>query len=370
MKSVEKYHKMLSLEPFRSREEMPVYPQMITTFASIAGRTQAEVYDDVDLWLECVDKTVDIIGKFDVCMPNFPSDAVFGMALKARIPGRELGENELYQFIETPYFDDPAEYKRIYEMGWSNWNMKYLMDIQTPPYTSFEQVGARFQRLGQNMGKVIQHLYARDIVPAYDTAVNPIYDGLSLIRSMADFTCDLYEDPGPIMDIINKYQPEEDERTIGMLKANGGTRVSIYAMRSSCTFISPAMFEEYVWPSLSATIRRYWAAGITCVIHADANWLPMLKYFTQLPKGCCHIELDGATDIEQAYEILRGSQSIRGDVPSTMFVYDKPEDVAAYCEKLINMGMKGGFMLSSGCEVPMNAKPENVKAMLDAVKLK
>jgi len=61
---------------------------------------------------------------------------------------------------------------------------------------------------------------------------------------------------------------------------------------------------------------------------------------------------------------------MRGDVPSTMFVYDSPDDVAAYCEKLVNMGMKGGFMLSSGCEVPMNAKPENVKAMLDAVKMK
>jgi uroporphyrinogen-III decarboxylase len=32
------------------------------------------------------------------------------------------------------------------------------------------------------------------------------------------------------------------------------------------------------------------------------------------------------------------------------------------------MGMQGGFMLGSGCEVPLNARPENVKAMIDSLR--
>ena len=51
-----------------------------------------------------------------------------------------------------------------------------------------------------------------------------------------------------------------------------------------------------------------------------------------------------------------------------MFAYQTPDDIRAYCEKLIEMGMDGGFMLGSGCEVPLNAKPENIKAMIDAVR--
>ncbi len=104
------------------------------------------------------------------------------------------------------------------------------------------------------------------------------------------------------------------------------------------------------------------------VLHADADWTPMLPYFTQLPKGSMHIELDGATNIETAYEILQGHITIRGDVPATMLCYGTEDEVREYCEKLINMGMKGGFMLGSGCEVPMNAKPENIKAMIDSVR--
>lgn len=34
----------------------------------------------------------------------------------------------------------------------------------------------------------------------------------------------------------------------------------------------------------------------------------------------------------------------------------------------IQMGMKGGFMLSTGCEMPLNSKIENIKTMMQSVK--
>lgn len=370
MTSMEKFQKMISLEPYTDRREIPVFPQMITTFASFAGKTQAEVYgnDKMDVFQQAILDTIEITGKPDLCFPVNPEEATFGMGLPVRAPGRELGENALYQFVEKPYFEDPEEYKKIYEMGWGNWHFQYLMSIQNPVMTEPRQLVERFQAMGANFGRMIQFIHSHGMVASFHIGGYPIYDCLSLVRSMADFTCDIMEDPGPIMDIINKYQPEEDAKTIQQMKENHMSIINLFAMRSSSVFTSPAMFQEYVWPSLKQSIETYHKAGMLCVIHADANWLPMLHHFTELPKGCCHIELDGTTDIFKAYEILQGSQSIRGDVPSTMFAYKTPDDVREYCEKLIEMGMKGGFMLGSGCEVPMNGKPENVKAMIDSVR--
>ena len=81
-----------------------------------------------------------------------------------------------------------------------------------------------------------------------------------------------------------------------------------------------------------------------------------------------HFELDGATDIQAAYDILCGHHSIRGDVPATMFAFGRADEVNEYCEKLVTMGMKGGFMLSSGCEVPTNVKVDNLKALINFLK--
>ena len=297
-----------------------------------------------------------------------PGDAAFGMGMICRAPGRELGEDELYQLIEEPYITDPEQYKAIAEMGYGRWRMKYLMDIQTPAITDPNQLFAKFGQVGQSSAKVKQFYAERDIVPSAYASTMPIFDALSLYRTMADYACDLFEDPAPIMDIINKYQEEETESTIQRTKGSGGDRVAIFAMRSSAAFVSPDMFDEFAWPALKRMVEMHHEAGILSVLHADSNWLPMLEHLTELPRGCCHVELDDATDIVAAYDILRGWHSIRGNVPSYLFAYKGPDDIREYCEPLVQMGMRGGFILGSGCDVPLNAKPENVKALIDIVR--
>lgn len=369
MTSTEKLERMFNLQPPSERSEIPVFPHIITWCGTAAGITQAEMMRNGEKWLEALDKTFNIIGRPDVCMPSMPDDAVFGMGLPARRPGKELGDQALYQFVETPFFADAGEYKKMLEMGWGSWYGMYLMQIQNPPMQSFEELGARFGRMGQNGGRVAGFLAERGIEPISHSATAPIYDTLSMVRSMQEFILDLYSDPGPIMDVINKFQPEEDQKTIGLLKSIGGTRIAVYAMRSCAPFVSPAMFEEYIWPALKQSIESYHAAGIRVVIHADAQWLPVLEYFTQVPKTSVHFEFDGVTDMFKAYDIIGGWHSMRGDVPATMFTLGTPDEVSEYCEKLITgLCMKGGVMLGSGCEVPLNAKTECVIAMMDSVK--
>ncbi|WP_245692730.1 uroporphyrinogen decarboxylase family protein [Sporomusa acidovorans] len=77
------------------------------------------------------------------------------------------------------------------------------------------------------------------------------------------------------------------------------------------------------------------------------------------------IETDGATNIYKIKEILGDRMCIKGDVPAALFTLGTPEDVYHYCTKLIK-DMGTGFILASGCAVPVNAKVENVKAMIAA----
>jgi len=81
--------------------------------------------------------------------------------------------------------------------------------------------------------------------------------------------------------------------------------------------------------------------------------------------GSAVLALDGTSDIFAAKEVLRDHLCLCGDVQASLLSLGKPEEVQAYCRKLIDeVGGDGGFFLSSGCELPAAIKPENLRAML------
>ena len=59
----------------------------------------------------------------------------------------------------------------------------------------------------------------------------------------------------------------------------------------------------------------------------------------------------------------------RGGVfPATLMAFGTAGQVSEYCEDLISMAIHGGFVVGSGCEIPLNCKLENLKAMMDSVR--
>jgi uroporphyrinogen-III decarboxylase len=79
--------------------------------------------------------------------------------------------------------------------------------------------------------------------------------------------------------------------------------------------------------------------------------------------------LDGYTDIFKAKEILGDHMCIMGDVPPSLLTLGTPEQVENYVKKLIDeVGKGGGYILCTGCELPIDTKEENYRAMLETAK--
>jgi len=56
-----------------------------------------------------------------------------------------------------------------------------------------------------------------------------------------------------------------------------------------------------------------------------------------------------------------------GDVPASMLSLGTPEQVADYCRKLIDIvGKDGGFILSTGCDLPQETPIDNIDALMKA----
>lgn len=370
MTGQQKFDHAMSMKPFAKKQDIPVFPHLCAYVAVPAGVTQADLFRGNAAWMDAYKKCCDVVGWPDVAFPLGPKTVTYIEQMPVRIPGRELGENELFQFIEGENMKE-SDYDLIIEKGFGAWQMPYVASIQTPPFTGpFAKFKAIFGFIncGTEVKKNKKFWDAKQIPMMFHSGTAPAFDTFSMARGMGDFCCDLYDCPEKVKAACEKATPEIIKTGINGVKSSGGNRIAIFAMRSSATFISNAMFEEFAWPCLKQMILGFHEAGITSVVHADGNWLPMLPYFKELPRGCCIIELDGATDIEKACEILRGYQIIRGDVPPTLLAFGSEDEVRAYCGKLVELAMGGGFIIGSGCEVPLNSKLENVKAFLNCTK--
>jgi uroporphyrinogen decarboxylase len=368
MDSFEKLQRAIALRP---TPEIPVYPHIVTFAGRCAGITQAQLFSSNKAWLDACDKTFARVGKPDVVFPMNPLDTAYTESMRVKLPGRELGPDEPFQFVEEEYML-ASDYDVIIDKGWGAWNTEFMKKIQSPPWhgrVGSMKVTWNFIKAGMNTSKNIKHWRAQGMPVMFHTGVAPAFDVFSLSRSLRPFYRDLFDDAEKVKRAVDVGTQAIIDLGIANAKRAKGDRVAIFAMRSSASFISPTLFDEISFPALKKMVESYHAAGLTSVIHCDGNWDRMIPRFLELPRASSVVELDGATDIRKAREVLKGHLCLKGDVPAAKLSLGTVEDVETYCGELVEfMGHDGGFILGSGCEVPITAKVENVRALISAVR--
>jgi hypothetical protein len=188
------------------------------------------------------------------------------------------------------------------------------------------------------------------------------------LRSYTDFVTDLFRHGEDVKRAARAMLKTWFPRCLVGPRVSGVRRAFIGLTRTSASLLSPRQFEEFALADLLELCDYLLRHGITPLLHLDNDWTAFFPYFKQLPRGKCILNLDGSSDIFAAKDILGDHMCIMGDVPATLLKLAGPDEVESYCEKLIReVGAGGGFILSSGCDVPIDARPENVKAMLQSV---
>jgi len=191
---------------------------------------------------------------------------------------------------------------------------------------------------------------------------------LALGRGIKGISTDTFRHKEKIKAASKAWMRGITAMAIGNALFSGVHRIFIGMSRTSPDFISRRNFEELVLPELEYMINRKVDFGMTPLLHCDTNWTKFFDLFKRFPKKRCILELDGKSDIFKAKEILGDHMCIMGDVPAVLLATGSRDEVLAYCRRLIEtVGKGGGFILSSGCSIPANAKVENVKALYDAV---
>jgi hypothetical protein len=278
---------------------------------------------------------------------------------KLKIPGRDLPENELWQVQEEELMTI-ADYDSIVDEGYGPWLegyfAKHLPDAR-PAFGAWAQTLPAAFQAWQEKGIVV-------FSPVVTTIPYELFCGA---RSMKEFILDLNRRPDKVQAAMDVAAPVLEEQLRGAIRGFGLMGLWIGGWRSASEFLSPRLWERFVFPYYKRMVHAAIEEGAVPVLHFDADWTRDLERLKELPKGKCVLSLDGKTDIFKAKEILGDHMCIMGDVPARMLTLGTPDEVTAYSKRLIEEIGPGGFILAQGCDIPPDAKFENVKAMVDAV---
>lgn len=365
MNCFERIEAVLALE---KPDRVPLSPLLDHWAATYTGLTNARLMADPEARIRAVLQTAkdfhwDMTYIADTTNPILLR---LGVPQRLLLPGVDLPETSVHQFEEKGFLR-AEDYDLLAADGLFPFLQAVMQRIY--PDITLESALRDLSDASRKMDEHLRKVQQAGIVPAVGFVLpGPAFEYFCLGRGILETAMDLRRRLGKMKEAARAFREGILPLAVEAVERNGVRRVFIGMSRSSPAFIPPQIFEELVLPDLEFYVDGLVQNRIVPWFHFDTDWTKFLPYFRKFPRAACAAEFDGFTDMTRAREILGGIMAIKGDVPASLLAFGTRDEVLQYCRDLIQRaGRDGGFILSSGCSIPANAREENVRAMTEAV---
>lgn len=156
----------------------------------------------------------------------------------------------------------------------------------------------------------------------------------------------------------------EVSREFGKALLQAGAHLIMLMEPTASQNIFPvAVFRQYLLPFIAELCREYHQAG------ALAVWLMITGRTKEILPCYSQSGVDLATfDYEVAFvDAINAAPDLAftGNIRPYDLASCEPQEIETRCLELLQMGQAAhGFILGTGCEVPLNCKPENIEVMM------
>jgi hypothetical protein len=369
-----RYQAAIALEPV---DRIPIAAGTNNFAESYAGTTNQKIIYDPQKWLEGEIEFCRAFPEVDVLRNNrFWGPLYDAIGLKNyKFPGRDLAPHVPTQFVEkenmkADEYDfliaNPAEFMlerflpRVFsemDKGHARSHFAFLKGGLAQSLAS-EIMRNRSIQL-QNQCGMPQPMTGAFLAP---------FDVLGdAMRGLEGILKDLFRQPDKLIKACDVLAPIIARFALGI--ADPLRRYPIFIPTHKATFLSPKQFDRFYWPSLKKALLIVINSGYKVRIYLEGDWSMHWHHLLELPKGTLVCDIDDPADnIFKAKKEIGHHQCIAGGIPSTLFILGTPQEmedrVKLLCEKA---GKDSGYIISGGCYIPSNTKPENYRAMIDAV---
>jgi Uroporphyrinogen decarboxylase (URO-D) len=367
--------------------------------AKYAGITTQDAFYDAEKWKKA---NRDAILDYQPDVYSTSTGTESGEALELlqakniKWPGHGVSPYHTHQSIELepmkeneyePYFADPSDFTvrtflpRVYgvmepfaklsPLSGSTGLIGYVAQLArpefAPAYAAIRKAGEATAKWQASMGGFSEEMSKLGYPPVSSLAAMVPFDTVSDgWRGMRGTMMDMYKQPDKLMRLLETMMSRQGDRTAMMARRSKTKRVFMALHRGSDGFMNLKQFEKFYWPHFKKIVLNLVDQGLTPVPFLEGIWDQRLEYLLEFPKGkvLCHF---AQTDMFKAKEVLRDHLCIMGNVPSSLLQFGSVSEVEEHCKKLINVcGKGGGYVMT---HMPIDeAKPENVRAMVDATR--
>lgn len=184
----------------------------------------------------------------------------------------------------------------------------------------------------------------------------------NLLKWMIKYPKDVHT----LMEIVTESNNKLIEKAVEL-----GAGVGFSDPVSSTSVISVKHFNEFSAPYIKKNVDRMKElTGRSMSIHICGKskniWKPVMN------TGISSFSIDNEEDLADAKEIMGDRITISGNVPPVdVMRLGTVEDVFRAAKQCIKKAYdsKKGFVLSAGCQIPMNTPIENIQALVDAARI-
>lgn len=230
---------------------------------------------------------------------------------------------------------------------------------------------SRAKRIGKgNLGRIAGWLEAVGLcydavggeVPINFIVMAP-FTLAALLRGTEAFLFDLIEAPSFAKELMELAK--ESMLELIDLAVLEGAVPAVADPLASTSVISSRMYREFALPSEKELIEHIRRIGFDAMLHICGDTEPILEDVVRT--GADLFSFDRVPVNAVAGKVGKDMR-LMGNIDPVQLMFSSPEEIERDVRKCIEAGKKGlrGFILATGCEVPLDTPPENVEALMRA----
>ena len=198
-------------------------------------------------------------------------------------------------------------------------------------------------------------------------AVAPFDVFADSLRGTQGIVMDMFRQPDKIHEAMEFVLPQLVNGAISMCDMADCPVVMMPLHKGDDTFMSDKQFEVFYWPTFRRQLLAMVEDGLVPFPVAEGAYNRRLEAISDMPKSAVVWMFD-QTNMANAKKTVGRVSCIAGNVPVSIAYTKTAPEMKEVCRKLIeNCAPGGGYILTGGATFDM-AKPENLRAMMDAAK--